>query len=211
MSAAFRLENTVVNVASLLNRPTYAPVEGFNPIEAVRGTKYERDRLDEVLTIRSPEEMAAWQARVDQEERDKRTLHDAGGWGVAAGILAGTLDPLIFLPVGGAVRSVAGGYSVARSAGLVGGLSALQAGVSEAALQAAQATRTATDSAVAIATSGVLGGLIGGGAASLLSACRAQVARKPARHGPEGDHRDSSKAGPVCRPQPAPPRPMSGS
>ncbi|MBN9438258.1 hypothetical protein [Bosea sp. (in: a-proteobacteria)] len=106
---------------------------------------------------------------------DKRTLQEAGGWGVAAGIAAGTLDPLIFLAVGGAVRSVRGGYSVARSAGQVGALSALQTGVSELALQAAQETRTAGESVIAIATSGVLGGLIGGGAAALLSRAERQA------------------------------------
>lgn len=173
--AAMRLENPVANVVDLMTRPTYAPVDGYNPLEAVRGTKYERDYLDDVIGIRSPQEMDAFRARVDREEADKRMLHDAGGWGVAAGILAGTLDPLIFLPVGGAVRSVRGGYSVARSGAQVGALTALQTGVSEMALQAAQETRTAADSVIAIATSGVLGGLIGGGAAALLSRTERQA------------------------------------
>jgi hypothetical protein len=169
LGAAFRLENTVANVVSMMNRPSYPAEPGYNPIEAIRGTKYERDYIDEALGIRSTAEMKDWQARVDREEADKRALHDAGGAGVAAGILAGLLDPLMFLPVGGAVRSVKGGYSAVKSAAAVGGLSALQAGVSELALQTAQETRTAGDTAIAIATSGILGGLIGGGAASLLT------------------------------------------
>jgi hypothetical protein len=175
LGAAFRQENTVSNVASLMNRPTFAPDDGYNPIAAVRGTKFERDYLDEVISIQSSAEMSDFQARVEREEADKRMLHDAGGWGVAAGILAGTIDPLMFLPVGGAVRSVKGGYSAARSAGIVGGLTALQTGVSEAALQAAQETRTGAESAIAIGTSGILGGLIGAGAAGLLSRAERQV------------------------------------
>lgn len=169
LDAAFRQENTIANVASMLNRPVYPARAGYNPIEAIRGTKYERDHLEDALNIRSPEEMQDWKARIDQEEADKRVLHDAGGWGVAAGILAGTIDPLIFLPVGGAVKSVQGGYSVARSAAVTGAAAALQTGVSELALQAAQETRTASESAIAIATSGILGGLLGGGAAALMS------------------------------------------
>ncbi|WP_131857444.1 hypothetical protein [Bosea sp. BK604] len=169
LGSAFRQENVVSNVVSLLNRPIYEPEPGYNPIAALRGTKYERDYLDEALSIRSPDEMRDFQARIDREEADKRVLHDAGGWGVAAGILAGTLDPLMFLPVGGAVKSVRGGYSVARSAALVGGLSALQTGVSELALQSAQETRSAGESLISIATSGILGGLIGGGAAALMT------------------------------------------
>lgn len=175
IGAAFRLENTVSNVVDMLNRPSYPAEPGYNPIEAVRGTKYERDYMDEALGIRSAAEMRDWQARVDREEADKRALHDAGGAGVAAGILAGLLDPLMFLPVGGAVRSVKGGYSALKSAAMVGGLSALQTGVSELALQTAQETRKASESAIAIATSGVLGGLIGGGAASLLTRAERQA------------------------------------
>lgn len=175
LSAAFRQENTVSNVVSLLNRPTYDPEPGYNPVAAVRGTKYERDHLDDVIGIRSAAEMRDWQARVDQEEADKRALHDAGGWGVAAGILAGTLDPLMFLPVGGAVKSIRGGYDIARSAAAVGGLTALQTGVSEIALQANQATRTGAESAISIATSGLLGGLIGGGAAALMTRAERQA------------------------------------
>lgn len=175
LTAAFRQENTISNVVSLLNRPTYAPKEGYNPIEAIRGTKYERDHLDDARSIRSPEEMRDWQGRIDQEEADKRALHDAGGWGVASGILAGMIDPLMFLPVGGAVRSVHGGYSAVRSGGLVAGMTALQTGVSEIALQTNQETRTGTESAISIATSGILGGLIGGGAAALLSRAERQA------------------------------------
>lgn len=175
VGAAMRMENPVSNVVDLLTRPTYPEEPGYNPLEAVRGTKYEREHLDDVISIRSSQEMAAFQARVDREEADKRMMHDAGGWGVAAGILAGTLDPLIFLPVGGAIRSVRGGYSVAKSGAQVGALSALQTGVSELAMQAAQETRTAGESIIAIATSGILGGLIGGGAAALLSRAERQA------------------------------------
>jgi hypothetical protein len=175
LGAAFRMENTVSSVAQMLNRPSYPAEPGFNPLEAIRGTKYERDYMDEALGIRSAAEMRDWQGRVDREEADKRALHDAGGAGVAAGILAGVLDPLMFLPVGGAVRSVKGGYSALKSAATVGGLSALQTGVSELALQTAQETRTAGDSAISIATSGLLGGLIGGGAASLLTRAERQA------------------------------------
>ncbi len=175
LGAAFRQENTISNVVSLMNRPVFAPEPGYNPIEAIRGTKYERDHLDDALSIRSSAEMRDWQGRIDQEEADKRVLHDAGGWGIASGILAGVLDPLMFLPVGGAVKSVRGGYDVVKSAAAVGGLTALQTGVSEIALQANQATRTGAESAIAIATSGVLGGLIGGGAAALLSRAERQA------------------------------------
>lgn len=175
IGAAVRQENTIANVVSLFNRPTHPPEEGYNPIAAMRGTKYERDYLDAALSIRSSAEMADFQARIDREEADRRVLHDAGGWGVAAGVLAGTIDPLVFLPVGGAVRSVKGGYSAVRSAGVVGGLTALQTGVSEAALQTAQETRGGAESAIAIATSGLLGGLIGGGAAALLSRAERQA------------------------------------
>jgi hypothetical protein len=173
--AAFRQENTIANVASLLNRPSYPPEDGYNPIAAMRGTKYERDHLEDGISIRSSAEMADFQARIDREEADRRILHDSGGWGIAAGILAGTIDPLMFLPVGGAVKSVQGGYSAARSAAVVGGLTALQTGVSEIALQTAQETRTAGESAIAIATSGILGGLIGAGAAGLLSRAERQA------------------------------------
>ncbi|GGG29305.1 hypothetical protein [Chelatococcus composti] len=168
--SAFRMENSVASLIRALEAQQRAPADpDHNPLETIRGTRYERDYIDRFLTSRNEEETRSIMARIDAEERDRQILEDAGGWGIAAGIAAGVIDPLIFLPGAGLVRSVRGGYSIAKSAGLVGLAGGLQATVSEAALQASQVTRTPEESLINIGTATLLSGLIGGGAAALLS------------------------------------------
>lgn len=169
VAAGFRQENDVMAVASLFNRPSYEPDPDFNVVQRIRGSHYERDHLDTFLTVRSEAEMLDVMGRIDQEMRDRRTLEDAGGWGVAAGIAGGLISPTTFLPVGGMVRSINGGWSMAKSAATVGVSAGLQAGVSELALQAAQETRTGMESAISIGSATILGGVIGWGAAGLLT------------------------------------------
>jgi hypothetical protein len=166
---AFRQDNPVVNLYQMLNREAFPPEPDHNPMDVIRGTQYEQHHLDNFLPSQSEAQTRSIMRRVDEETADKKALDDAGAAGVVAQLMAGIIDPTILLPAGTIYRGARGAYSVARSAGSVGVASGLQAGVSELALQAAQETRTAGQSTAAIASSVLLGGLIGAGAAGLLS------------------------------------------
>lgn len=169
VSAAFRMENPIVNIAKRTFEDTYPVEPDHNPLGIISNTPYEERHLDKFLGSTSENMTRSIMARIDQEEQDRRTLDAAGFGGVMLQMLAGVLDPTIALPAGTIYRTGRAGYSLARSGASVGGAAALQAGVSESVLQAAQETRTLGESATAVASATLLGALIGGGASRLLT------------------------------------------
>jgi hypothetical protein len=170
VGAAFRQDNPLTNVVRAAIRPTFAPEPDHNPMDVIRGTRYGRDHSDKFLDSQSTAETNAIVRRIDEEEADRRILDAAGFPGFVAQVAAGVIDPTIAFPAGQIAKAAKGGYSVVRSMTSVGAAAALQTGAQEAVLQAIQETRTAGESGVAIASSTLLGGLIGGGAARLLTA-----------------------------------------
>ena len=94
------------------------------------------------------------------------------------GLAAGTLDLPILIPGGGVVRSVKGGYAIGASALGVGAAAGAGVGVQEAALHASQETRPMSESYVNIGAGVVLGSLLGGGAASILSNAERRTAAR---------------------------------
>lgn len=175
VAAAFRTENPIVSVARRLNDAFYPAEEGHNPLNHIAGTMFEERYLDRFLGSQSGAETFAIMGRIQQEEEDRKALDAAGFGGTLASIAAGTLDPTLALPGGVLVRGVKGGYSLARSAASVSAAAALSAGVSEAALQASQETRTLGESMANVGSAAILGGLIGGGAAAFLSKAERSV------------------------------------
>lgn len=169
VGAAFRQDNVVVNLLGAAMRQSYPEVPGYRPSDDIRGTRFEQLYPERFVDSASPEETRAIRARIESEERDRQYLDGSGIGGMAVQGVAGMLDPTIFLPVGQVYRGVKGGYSVLRTAASVGAMTAAQTAGQEAVLQATQETRTAGESAMNVATATVLGGLIGGGAAALLS------------------------------------------
>ncbi|MCC6315354.1 MAG: hypothetical protein IT337_15225 [Thermomicrobiales bacterium] len=169
MGAAFRQDNTVVNLFRRAMEPWSVPDPSHNPLLLIRGTKYEQQHLRRFVDSRSAYDTFAIMRRIDEEEADRRILDAAGFPGFVAQVAAGTIDPTIALPGGAVYRGVRGGYSLLRSAASVGAAAGAATAVQEGVLQAAQETRTATESALAVGSATILGGLIGTGAARLLS------------------------------------------
>jgi hypothetical protein len=169
VGAAFRQDNTVVNLLAAASRQSFPEVEGYNPLDDIRDSRFEQFYPERFVESRSPAETLAIKARIEGEERDRRLLDSSGIGGTALQIAAGILDPTILLPAGQVYRATRGGYSVLRSAASVGAMAAAQTAGQEAVLQATQETRTGAESATAVASATLLGGLIGGGAAALLS------------------------------------------
>jgi hypothetical protein len=169
VAAAFRQDNTVINLFRRLKEQEFPPEPDYNPINDIRDTKYLFDHGDNFVNSRSSAETRAIMRRIDGEEADRRTLAASGVAGFVAQIAAGTIDPTLALPAGVVVRSVRGGYSVGRTARSTGRAAGAQAALQEGVLQATQETRTAGESAVSVASATLLGGLIGAGAVGLLT------------------------------------------
>lgn len=119
--------------------------------------------------------------QIDMETDDKRSL-DAAGWsGMLASMVMGIADPTILLPGGGVVVSAKGGYSLAKSALVIGAAAGAGSAVQEGFLQSSQETRTLEESALAIGGSIILGGLLGAGGAGLLNRAERKTVESAAR------------------------------
>jgi hypothetical protein len=136
-------------------KPSVAPVPGFDPLASVpNGYSAYADRF---LDAQSPQEVQWIKGRIDQEISDRQTIARAGGWGVAATLAAGATDPVTIasmaIPVAGEARLA----NMGRLAVVAGGAAAAQEGIA----QAVQETRTPGESLTNIASSAILGGILG--------------------------------------------------
>lgn len=186
VGAAFRLDNTlgswaVSNTAGV----DFSRVEdGFDVYDELKGTRYDDEGYYRAFAgVFNREAMDATILQIEQEEQDRETIAAAGGLGIAASFGASIFDPTIFLPGGALVRSARGTANVGRSALSVGTAAAVGASLSEASLQDTQVTRSATESALAVGGSFVLGGVLGGAVAGTLSRAEASaISRKIESH-----------------------------
>src|SRR6478609_2343559 len=172
--AGFKMENSVLNAAELMNRPAFLPQEGFNigpwlrEYDGRNQTQiYERHR-DRFIGTQSEEEALYNINKLTEEERNRDTLSRAGWLGVVAGVTGGLVSPETFIPLVGWGR---GAKAVATGAAL----GAAAAGPSSAILYENQLTRTPGDVAIDLAASTALGGLLGGTISALHPAERAAL------------------------------------
>lgn len=169
LPAAFRTENTIgsffASEAKGFSNDTIDPeLKVFSEIE---GTQYEQF-ADQFAEVRTREHLEAVKMDVDREVADRETIAQAGGPGMVAAMGAGFFDLPTLLPGTVALRTAKGGVSVLRTAGRTAIAGAVEAGVSEVALQATQQTRTAAETSINIAGSAVLAGILGAGVGALL-------------------------------------------
>lgn len=169
-AALFRRENPLTSFLNAEDRASSpVPEPDFNPWGAIKGTKYESE-WQSFVEVRNTAAADNMKRKIDREAEDRK-LVDAMPWyqSLPVGLVAGTLDPSVILPGGAFVRSVKGGFSVAKTAASVAAGGGLQASVEEAGLHSSQETRTVGESAVNIGASVILSGLLGAGGAKLLS------------------------------------------
>jgi hypothetical protein len=174
LSSAMRVQNTVISAGQTLGsalerrqirarRTALGEDEpGYNPLQDIQG--YE-PHARAFRDAESREDVIAIKRRIDRENEDRRTLEAGGIEGMVAQIAAGTVDPVLLIPVGGSVaRSARLGEDVAQGALRAGRAGAVVSTAAEGALQATQETRTAQESAIAIGASALLSGILGGAA-----------------------------------------------
>ncbi|MEM7046025.1 MAG: hypothetical protein AAF442_00015 [Pseudomonadota bacterium] len=177
--AVFKTENTVFSILNYQGpqedfqtgrygpRPEPKIDPNFDPLKGLEGTKYE-PHAKRFGRARDAEDVAALKRQIDLElERDDVVMRD--GWrGQAVMLVAGLLDPINLIPVGGSLnisyRLGRVAWSGAKHAAKTG---AISAAASEGLLHASQETRTSQESLVNIGGSIVLSGIIGGSMAPL--------------------------------------------
>lgn len=168
--AAFRQDNTIGAYFSSEDRnaPTHRE-DGFNPWDAIKGTKYEQN-WNSFVDVHNSRAVEARKAQIDREKDDRRLLGAAPWWqSFPAQLVAGTLDWPTLLPGGAFVRGAKGGVSIARSALATGAAAGISTAAQEAALQSIETTRPGAESATNIGASVLLGGLLGAGGSALLN------------------------------------------
>lgn len=159
MRSAFRLENDILAMGELLAKPEFEPEEGFDLKETIR-TNGLWDYRGSFLGVQSGAEFSHIQAKLKKEEADRQTLGNAGWTGIGSAMLAGLISPTTLLPLTSGARGVR-----AIASGAKYGL--ISAGGQELVLHAAQETRTGEESFFSIATTVVLGAILGGAAGML--------------------------------------------
>lgn len=164
LGAAFRTQNMIGSFLASRGQPDpYQIEDGYDSIQDFVDSGLE-EYVDEAAGIFNRKAGEAKKAQIRRELQDRRILDAAGGKGLAAEIGAGFLDLPTLLPFGGGLA-----VGVGRTAVRVGVGAGLDAGLSEAGLQATQETRTLAESAVNIGGSIVLGGALGALAGRYLS------------------------------------------
>jgi hypothetical protein len=180
LSAAFESGNFVGSVIARKDTGMDNHDDGvYNPINYMKanglyGKGYD-DRFSHILNTAYADQV---KSQIDMENRNNETMAASGWTGIAAGLAAGVFDLPSLIPGTVAVRGAKGGWAIGKSM-LMGGISAAAAATaSEAGLQMTQDTRSGSESLVNIGAAAVIGSLIGGGAAAVLSkAERATVTR----------------------------------
>jgi GNAT superfamily N-acetyltransferase len=157
-ASALRQNNIVSNLSGFRPKPPAVP--GYNPIADAVVQGFE-DNLDRFIRSDSPEESRAIAARIGMENADRKVLGQAGGWGLAASVAAGMVDPVtlasmalpLAAPVTWGSRAARIGAGVAAQVGADTGAEAL--------FHATQETRTLEESMLNIGAGALLTGAFG--------------------------------------------------
>ncbi|MEM9584828.1 MAG: hypothetical protein AAGA08_17080 [Pseudomonadota bacterium] len=167
LGAAFRRENPI---ASRLNSFAFDEKAPFDPTyradDDIQGTIYERFS-DRFVEARNADQAAMMKAQIDRELDDQNAIEAAGPMGFVAEMAASLLSPSSLLPGGAIVRGTKGGVKIGRTALSVSIFAGTAAALDELALHDSQEARSGVESGFAIGGSVLLGGLLGGAAASL--------------------------------------------
>lgn len=164
VSSAFNRENLVVNMARKLSEERNPIDLSYNPMsdDRVTGTKYEAQYADRFTYSYSAKDTDRIIADIEREEHDNEVLGASGWAGVGASVLAGLLDPTIFLPGGAYFKAGKSGMNFLKTGASVGAAGAAQVALQETGLQLSQQLRTGEETAFNIGSAALLSGFYGG-------------------------------------------------
>lgn len=167
LEAAFGMESDVVATIDHFTRPTFKTEPDHNPLDVIKGTRYETDYLDNFVGARSEAETRSIMSRIDREEAYRDTLARGGWKAQVSQMAAGILSPTMLVPLGGFIRAGSKVGRVAIRAAEGAALTGATVAGQEAILQGTQETRTTLESVFNIGISTIIGGVLGGGVATL--------------------------------------------
>ena len=170
--ASFRMYNWIGAMSSNNSPSETAFDPGFDPIPLIP----EEHAMDENLASRyalanSPGEVVQISNQINRELADRKLISDSGAMGYLATALAGGLDPISFIPVGGALyKTFRTGGSILKSALVTGAAGGLAVSAQEALLMHEQQTRTFGEASADVTGAVFLSAILGGGARAFSSA-----------------------------------------
>jgi hypothetical protein len=162
LRAAYRLENTLGSfISQEANLPDSAVTNpNFNPWDSfTEEEKLDERFVDSAILADNTEEIEAVRRQFERERADRRTLENGG---MAAIMLAASVDPINFIPVGGtAYRTYRTGGSILKGAMATSAVAAGTTAATEGLLLHTQLERTYGESAVNIGAATLFGGVLG--------------------------------------------------
>ena len=169
-SAAFRQENIfgalsskVVGQPDTKDNPDFDAYSFFTDAE-----KLNENFVMSAIYADDESEIEAVRSQMAMEMKDRQTIQQAGALGGVMTMVAGIASPLTFLSVGGvALNTYRTGKSILSGAAVTSAVVGVDTAIEEAALHSQQLTRTFGESAINVSAGVFLGGILGGGAASL--------------------------------------------
>ena len=169
-SAAFRQENIfgalsskVVGQPDTKDNPDFDAYSFFTDAE-----KLNENFVMSAIYADDESEIEAVRSQMAMEIKDRQTIQQAGALGGVMTMVAGIASPLTFLSVGGvALNTYRTGKSILSGAAVTSAVVGVDTAIEEAALHSQQLTRTFGESAINVSAGVFLGGILGGGAASL--------------------------------------------
>lgn len=166
LAAAFRTENTIASaVVGMQDRTAEGDFDPFATGHDLVG-RYP----DAFVGLDTRAEFDTRVGMIERELKDRQTLEAAGLWALPATFLAGLIDPINLVPVGGAAyRAGRLGETFLRSTGRAMGAGAVSMTASEALLLGSQDTRTPEEAALNIGVGALVAGLLGGAASTLVA------------------------------------------
>lgn len=160
--------NPVIAGIEYLQRDTFEPEADFNPVEYGKKNELWNDHYTKLGVAKSSKEFDAIAGRIREEQLNRSVLDAAGGWGLTAEIISGSLSPTMAIPLVGQAKGLKGVAQVLAYAGAA-------ASVDEVALLATRETYTGEEAALGIAAGTVLGGALGGAAKYMGARARARA------------------------------------
>lgn len=155
------------------NRQGLVDDPNYNPLDDVRGTKYEGN-LDDFIGSRSRAETQVIMREKDTKDRDMAFLGKAGWAGAVAMMGMGIADPTIAMPIFDGFGIAKGAMGILKASASLAATSAAQAGIQQS-VAYATGHSSGEEAAMNIGTATLLGGMLGGAIKFLAPAERAAL------------------------------------
>ena len=167
LKAAFETENTIGSGIANLLAGNYGGQEedlNYDVVGKVKNTEYE-PYLNSFYDVYNDKQFEAIKQKIDKEKYNRNVTNSSGAFGFASNMLAGIVDPINVVPIGGSAYKAIKMGNVVKGSVQTAKAAALSEIAAESILQSQQDTRTLEESAFNIAGTTLLGGVIGGTAA----------------------------------------------